>query len=228
MYICEKCRSENEGDADYCDQCGAPLYKGPGTGDEDDAVRCDCGGAIKETTKGQGVCDSCGARYVDSDYDPAAGNVAPEPGAKETPGQELARRIKEKLASGMPLDPAIEVSCEEFFSGTEDKPESEPCPLCGKENVKGAAMCAGCRILFRGKSVECPRCGEQASGDRCSCGAILTLKKLLEYMEPEVLYVCPKCHQPFEKTIVDCPDCGERVLHADRLKKHASAGSDEA
>jgi DNA-directed RNA polymerase subunit RPC12/RpoP len=222
MYICGKCRSENESDADFCDQCGAPLYKGPGSDGEDDDVRCDCGGAIKETTKGQGVCSQCGARYVDSDYDPAAENGGTEPTGKESPGQELARRIKEKLAGGMPLDPAVELSCEEFFAGTDSAaPGGEPCPLCGKENVKGAAMCAGCRILFRGKSIECPRCGAATSGDRCGCGAILTLKKLLEYMEPEVLHVCPKCHQLFEKPVLTCADCGERVLPADRLRKYA-------
>jgi len=61
------------------------------------------------------------------------------------------------------------------------------------------------------------------SGDKCECGAIMTLPKLLEYVEPSVKFVCSRCKAPYAVFQTKCPDCGGGLLSADRLKAFAAA-----
>jgi len=61
------------------------------------------------------------------------------------------------------------------------------------------------------------------TGDKCECGAILTLPKLLQYVEPSVRFVCSRCKAPYSKVQEKCPDCGAGLISADRLKAFAAA-----
>jgi predicted amidophosphoribosyltransferase len=103
--------------------------------------------------------------------------------------------------------------------------ETASCPLCGEGNPAGAPQCGGCGLAFekpRGGRT-CPKCEAESSEDQCSCGAILTLAKLLEYVDPSVRVVCSVCKQPFTVERGECSDCGGETLPADALKKLAAS-----
>jgi DNA-directed RNA polymerase subunit RPC12/RpoP len=235
MIACSKCGRENDDDASFCDQCGAALERvaqeseaAEAASSNDEEGDCpDCGGRVEEVEEGKGVCVRCGAELIAKE-----GEAAPA-AVELSPGQKLSRIIKLKLAAGMPIDFAIDSGCEEFLAdpanpqGADAQPakaELVACPVCGQENEKSAARCGGCGIVFkaRGITVECPRCMTPSSDGKCSCGAFLTLPKLLEVVDPSVMYVCPRCRQLFNAVTVNCTDCGAAVLLADRLKKHAA------
>jgi hypothetical protein len=231
MIVCSKCYDENDDDARFCEQCGLALDRNP-EGVEPAAVESccpDCGGKVKNIREGEGVCTQCGAELVE-DKDGARDEPPPE----LTPSRKLSRLIQEKLRTGLPLGLAIEAACDELIPGPSDvkrpeapspKIENEECPVCGASNDKAAAKCSGCGILFSKSSAEpipCPRCSMPCSGERCSCGAFLTLPKLLEYVDSTVLYVCPRCKQLFNAVTVKCSDCDAGVILAARLKRYAS------
>ena len=220
MRICPGCQSENDDEAKFCDQCASDLEQ-----KAEESFCPDCGGKIEKVDEGKGACMQCGAQFIEKEAE-ASG----EPAAELAPGGELSRLIRAKLRAGAPLEYAVDASCAEFLAALPAKAaepvkaESAACPVCGKENGKNASQCAGCGILFRvtGKLVMCPRCSTAASGDKCSCGAFLTLSKLIEYVEPSVSYVCPRCKQLFSGVATKCSDCGAEVVRAERLKKYAS------
>ena len=133
----------------------------------------------------------------------------------------------------MPLDQAVSESCEEVLGHL--PPESAapaegaaaaasvPCPLCGRENAGEAERCAGCGLWFEKRHApgECPACGRTASGDKCPCGALLTLPALLKLVEPSVRFVCAKCKAPYVASAPSCPDCGGSMVSAERLQAFA-------
>jgi len=100
--------------------------------------------------------------------------------------------------------------------------DGEPCPLCGARTDAGAAQCAACGLWLREtrSAKPCPRCDRAVSGGKCECGAILTLARLMDYVEPSVRFVCRRCKQPYAVFQAKCPDCGGGLLSADRLKAY--------
>ncbi|MDE2313427.1 MAG: zinc ribbon domain-containing protein [Elusimicrobia bacterium] len=83
MRACLRCRSENDDDSGFCDQCGAklpPRNSAPGP-EEAPAEDCcpDCGGEVRQTSGTEGVCAQCGAKLrIEDDGEPDAAQV-PEP-----------------------------------------------------------------------------------------------------------------------------------------------------
>ncbi|MBI5622462.1 MAG: hypothetical protein HY924_01650 [Elusimicrobia bacterium] len=105
------------------------------------------------------------------------------------------------------------------------EPERTPCPVCETLNRESAACCKGCGIVL-GKlprRVTCPRCQAESSDEKCDCGAVLTLSKLLEYVDDSVKVVCPVCKGIFATNRDTCSDCGAALRPADSLKSYAAA-----
>ena len=104
--------------------------------------------------------------------------------------------------------------------------EKTPCPVCGVGNGPAASECAGCRIGFKASREPrtCPKCSAETDEDKCDCGAVLTLAKLLEYVDASVRVVCSVCKQPFTVDRPECSDCGARTLPAAALKALALRG----
>jgi hypothetical protein len=50
----------------------------------------------------------------------------------------------------------------------------------------------------------------------------MTLSKLVGFVEPSVLHVCPRCKQLLTVDTKECPTCACDVISADRLKAYAS------
>ena len=50
----------------------------------------------------------------------------------------------------------------------------------------------------------------------------MTLSKLVGYLEPSVLQVCPRCKQLVTDDRKECPTCACDLIPADRLKAYAS------
>lgn len=229
-FICPACKAENDEDAAYCDQCGQHLVEAP----EADATDGDCpacGGVVESRGDGKGVCAGCGLELVETPDEPEI----------KTDGETVKRltdRIVRRVASGTPLQQAIAESCQEVLrpmesAGAEtpilsDAEDALACPLCGAENRVGDGQCSGCGLWLReSRSPQpCPRCERPVRGGKCECGAILTLAKLLQYVESSVRFVCSRCKQPYAVSQPKCPDCGGGFVSAERLKAYAKdAGS---
>ncbi len=204
MIICSKCCGENKDDADYCNQCSNPLDKEAETIEDSRAVV-------------EGKDDSLHAAETST----------------QLSSRKLSQLIQGKLRAGIPLELAVDASCGEFlteFSNIQNarfqpkKSETWECPVCGNENDLAAIQCDGCGIVFKdtGKTISCPRCSTPCREGKCSCGAFLTLAELVEYVDPSVLYVCPRCKQLFNAVMVKCADCDAELLQATRLKQYAS------
>ena len=224
--ICPACKAENEADAAYCDQCGQPL-SAPAGAEDGAAGGCPaCGGVVEDQGGGKGVCGSCGLELSEEPGE------APPARADAGAVERLTASILKKTGSGVPLEKAVAEACRETFSApaAAEAPEpSEPgepqeCPLCGAECPDEAARCGGCGIWFHGFRTPqpCPRCDRKVSGEKCECGAILTLPKLLRYVEPSVRFVCSRCKAPYAVFQAKCPDCGGGLISADRLKAFAA------
>lgn len=154
-----------------------------------------CGGAVREVPVLAAVCGDCGL---------ALGEGGPE-----------AAGAHEAAPSG-PAEP--------------EAPESgpaTPCPVCGTGNPARAAQCAGCQIAFTKSRnrLECPKCSAETDEEKCGCGAVLTLPKLLGYVDASVRVVCPLCKQLFTRERSECSDCGGPTRPADALKALAAARS---
>lgn len=102
--------------------------------------------------------------------------------------------------------------------------EKSPCPVCETPNAVGAARCAACGIAFKKltRPVACPQCSAESMDDKCGCGAVLTLEKLLEYVDDSIRVVCPVCKQLFSAKKDLCSDCGAALRSAGSLKKYAA------
>jgi predicted amidophosphoribosyltransferase len=224
---CAECGAPVDGDADFCDQCGHPLHPVP------EAAGCpECGGKVEETGDGKGVCTECGEELMEKPADD------PEPAEVESAQETatlppdvsriLSQLIKDKIRAGVPLDLAVDASCRECLGTppTDETPaeRQEPCPVCATKNAEDADLCAGCGLAFEAlnKDISCPRCALPCSGDTCACGAILTLPKLIEFLEPSVQQICPRCKQLFTGKATECAVCGADLLPAERLKAYAA------
>lgn len=97
-----------------------------------------------------------------------------------------------------------------------------PCPVCAAEYPVGSGLCGSCGIRFGRGTAPCARCGEETDEDKCACGAIQTLQKLLGFVDPTVRVVCVSCKQLFTVARAECSDCGGRTLPADDLKARAA------
>ena len=229
--ICPACKAENEDDSSYCDQCGQPLAA-PETAPADDGDACPaCGGVVESQGGGKGVCASCGLELFEAEEASSA------PTADEATVARLTAAILRGTSSGLPLERAVADGCREVFSATPPpspspeampaKPAAKPlnCPLCGAEGPADAQKCGACGLWFgepRGAHA-CPRCEREVQGGKCECGAILTLPKLLEYIEPAVRFVCSRCKAPYAVAQPKCPDCGGGLISADRIKAFAAS-----
>ena len=227
--VCPACKAENEDDAAFCDQCGQPLTETPAAAEGAEGDCPACGGVVESRGDGKGVCAGCGLELVETPEEPPA--VKAEEGTVE----RLTAAILNRTIAGMPLERAVAEACSQIFQAPEAEKKAdaapkneikpETCPLCGAENPGGAVKCAGCGIIFREtrSAQACPRCEREVRGGKCECGAILTLRKLLEYVEPSVRFVCGRCKQPYAVFQPKCPDCGGGLLSADRLKAYAKS-----
>ena len=222
---CPACKAENDAEAVYCDQCGQHLSAPAGAEEGVEGGCPACGGVVEDRGGSKGVCRSCGLELHET-----AGEA---PQAKSAAVERLTAAILQKTGSGVPLEKAVAEGCREVFSApAAAEPEAaapepgktHPCPLCGAECSEEAPRCVGCGIWFHGFRTPqpCPRCERLVSGDKCECGAILTLPKLLQYVEPSVRFVCTRCKAPYTIFQAKCPDCGGGLLSADRIKAFAA------
>jgi predicted amidophosphoribosyltransferase len=218
--ICPACKAENDEEASYCDQCGQHLSAPAGSGEAADDCPA-CGGVVEDRDGDKGVCRDCGLELHEA-----------EPKADEGAIEWLTAAVLQKVAFGVPLERAVPEACREIFSPPAAAPEAaareagetHPCPLCGAECSEEAPRCVGCGIWFHGFRTPqpCPRCERMVSGDSCECGAIMTLPKLLQYIEAAVRFICSRCKAPYAIFQGKCPDCGGGLLSADRIKAFAA------
>jgi len=241
---CPACGADNDPDAAFCDQCGLSMSQEP------EAPGCpECGGKVEEIEGGRGVCTRCGVELAQNsspepeqkpEEPPRKESVEPKSVGAVAPiapelSQRLSRMILEKVDAGMALEPAVETSCRECLGvAAEAAPKEEEkltaCPVCGKGNSPEAPLCAECGISFRPAwdTIVCPRCTKPCSSDTCSCGAIMTLSKLLSYVDDSVLKVCPRCKNLLTKPAKECPTCACDVLPAERLKAYAAEHQEQS
>lgn len=221
--VCPACKSENREEAAYCDQCGQHLLP-PQPGEEGDGDCPACGGKVVSQGDGKGVCHGCGLELVETPEEPAA------PKADAGAVERLTALILEKTRAGLPVESAVAEGCREVFEAPAlpaAAPEGAPlpCPLCGAENPESAESCASCGLWFHElrRPAPCPRCERMVTGrGKCECGAIVTLPKLLEFVERSVRWVCSRCKAPYAQPQPKCPDCGGGLLSADRIKAFAA------
>ncbi|HBL19234.1 MAG: hypothetical protein A2X36_03050 [Elusimicrobia bacterium GWA2_69_24] len=194
MIRCQRCSSDNDDEARYCDQCGAALAgAAPGKFLPDPCPAC--GGKLAEVPSTAAACRECGLRLADGAALPAEGSAhAEEPAPSD-------REVAPSPADGPKL----------------------PCPVCALENPQDAARCGDCGIVFKKRPglLVCPRCSAECSDDKCGCGAILTLARLVEYVDESVQSVCPVCKSLFSVRRDACSDCGSELEPAADLKAYA-------
>jgi len=226
--ICPACKSDNESDAAYCDQCGQPLKSREGAPDAAaESGGCPaCGGEVEDLGDGSGRCRACGLEL----------SAAPEAEHDETSGTlaaALTAAILAKVRLGIPIDQAVSESCLKVLrsAGVDAERTAPPpaaaaaplgraCPVCGADCPAGVERCPDCQVWFsaRHRSGPCPSCGETADGDKCACGAALTVPAIAATLEPTVKFLCSTCKQPFVSRPEQCPDCGGAMISADRLR----------
>ncbi|MFA5137919.1 MAG: zinc ribbon domain-containing protein [Elusimicrobiota bacterium] len=186
-----------------CPKCSAE--------NDDEALFCDqCGTAISPDALGGALDQPC----------PACGGEVRETQSVLAVCQACGLNLGEHPASG--CQECAPAAAEHGPAPAPEEVEKWPCPVCAMENPQGAAQCSDCGIVFK-KSPRlrpCPRCSAEVSGDTCNCGAILTLDKLMEYVDPSVQSVCSVCKQLYSVKKDSCPDCGGELEPAEDLKNH--------
>jgi len=228
--VCPACKAENDDEAAFCDQCGQNLNP------RDDASAPEggcpaCGGVVENRGGGLGVCKGCGLELHE-----AEGEAPARPSFDAAAAARLTAAILRATSAGAPLEKAVAEACREVLGADPAEAgapagagaggeELEPCPVCAAECGPNAPRCPGCGIWFsRPRSAQpCPRCERETDADACECGAILTLPKLLKYVEPRVRAICSRCKAPYAVAHEKCPDCGAGMISADRLKAFAAA-----
>lgn len=227
--VCPACKAENDEDAAYCDQCGQHLNPTAAGSDTPEGGCPACGGVVENRGGGLGVCKGCGLELHE-----AEGEAPPRPSFDAAAAARLTAAILRATGAGAPLEKAVADACREVLGAAPAAPGEpaeggagglEPCPLCGAGCAGDAPRCPGCGIWFaRPRAPQpCPRCERETAGDACECGAILTLPKLLQYLEPRVRAVCSRCKAPYAAAHPKCPDCGAGTIPAERLKAFAAA-----
>lgn len=197
MIPCPKCARENDDKALYCDQCRTPVAAESQGAVLDEACPA-CGGTVREVPSVAAECSDCGL---------ALGAGGPEEGHGHHPAPAKAA----PKAAVVPDAPAP------------DDGEKSPCPVCGTENGARAEVCSGCGLAFASGARNCPKCSAETDEDKCECGAVLALERLLEYVDGSVKVVCSTCKQIFTIDRAACSDCGGQTRPADALKKLAAA-----
>ncbi|MFA6316871.1 MAG: zinc ribbon domain-containing protein [Elusimicrobiota bacterium] len=194
MIPCPKCSAENDDQARCCDQCGSRLSEEGGPLLEMPCPACD--GDVREVLVPMAVCQECGL-HLSADGSPAPSSPCRE-AAAEAPAETAAT--------------------------AEPAEEERPCPVCETPNRGSAEACTTCGLVFGRIThpVTCPRCQAACGDDKCDCGAVLTLSKLLEYVDPSIKVVCPSCKGLFSKKMDVCPDCGAALRSAESLRSFAS------
>lgn len=195
MIPCPKCARENDDKALYCDQCRTPVSP-EAAGAVLEAPCPACGGAMREVPSTAAACGDCGLTLGEG------GPAGQEGGHPE----------------GEPSGPAE--------TQAHDGGEKSPCPVCAVENPAGATQCGGCKLAFKKprRPLACPKCSEESMDDKCPCGAVLTLSKLLGYVDGSVRVVCSVCKQLFTVDRDECSDCGGATRPADALRELAASG----
>lgn len=174
-------------------------------------------------------CDQCGQRLAapepaaaeDPDACPACGGRVEDQGDGRFVCADCGIEMKETdapaVADAPPGSPAAAAASSKTL----------PCPLCGEAVSEDAERCPACGLWYDAprQPQPCPRCGQPAGPDSCACGAILTLDKLVEFLDPSVRFVCKRCKSPYARlpdgASTKCPDCGGELTSADRLKSYA-------
>ena len=231
--VCPACKAENDEEAAYCDQCGQHLDPADAREAGPEGGCPACGGIVENRGGGLGVCKSCGLELHE-----AEGEGPTRPSFDAAAAARLTAAILRGTTAGMPLEKAVGEACREVLGsapassrepsgGGAETDELQPCPLCGAECAEDAPRCPGCGIWFHRLRAPqpCPRCEREADGDACECGAILTLPKLIQYLEPRVRSSCSRCKAPYAVAHAKCPDCGAGMIGADRLKAFAASGN---
>lgn len=205
MIPCPKCPRQNADEALYCDQCRtavSPTVQGETLPDPCPA----CGGGVREVPTTMAVCGDCGISLGEGGPDGAAPHGGGPAGGDShgAPADHDGRGAEASAEAG----------------------PASPCPVCGTENPARADACSECRIAFGEgrRTLECPKCSERTDEEKCGCGAVLTLTKLLGYVDPSVKVVCTLCKQLYTLDRPACADCGSDTRPADALKARASAG----
>lgn len=196
MLPCPKCPRENDDKALYCDQCRtavSPEVQGSVLKDPCQA----CGGTVREVPSVMAACGDCGI---------VLGEATHGAGGQQAQGPSGPSDSSEEPASG----------------GAGAK---TPCPVCGEGNAVGALECGRCFIGLKASREPraCPKCSAETAEEKCDCGAVLTLAKLLSYVDASVKVVCSVCKQPFTVDRRECSDCGAQTLPADALKALAAS-----
>ena len=222
--ICPACKTENDADAAYCDQCGQHLTVAEKTDDAEQAGCPACGGIVQDRGDGNGVCGECGLELAETPTELAPDGVV----------EKLTAAVLRRANAGIPIQQAVVEACQEIYAPHSEETASavtatetaHPCPLCGAECPESAARCGGCGLWFhQPRAAEsCPRCERPASpSGKCDCGAVLTLPKLLKYIEPSVRFICKQCKQPYTILHPKCPDCDGGLISAERIKAYAKS-----
>lgn len=202
MIPCPKCSRENDDKALYCDQCRTPVAPESQGAVLDEACPA-CGGEVREVPSTAAECSDCGL---------ALGAGGPEEGHAGSEHDHGAPAKAGQKPAVVPAAPAPEDD------------EKTACPVCGTENGARSGGCSGCGLRFDSRGAHaCPKCEAEATGDKCECGAVLTLARLLEYVDGSVKVVCSTCKQIFTIDRAACSDCGGETRPADALKKLAAA-----
>ncbi|MBI5595599.1 MAG: zinc ribbon domain-containing protein [Elusimicrobia bacterium] len=198
MTPCPKCMRQNAEDALYCDQCRTAVSPQAGGSEHEDPCPA-CGGTVREVPSVLAVCADCGIALGEGG-----------------PGGQDCRLPQPEAAAPAP----------HAQDAAEEDGEKSPCPVCGTGNVETALQCGGCRIAFDKPRLPlaCPKCEAETMDEKCACGAILTLPRLLGYVDASVKVVCSVCKQLFTVARDSCSDCGGETRPVDGLREHAASG----
>jgi hypothetical protein len=143
---CPQCRSMNDGDAAYCDQCGTAVRPtGQSTAEENETQRCGCGNWNADDAK---FCDQCGTNIA-SDLDADNGGtgngstVAQDAGWYSQQNPDAEQRASADL--GLTGDPEVGFSdSAPEYDPSQHGPGSPTCPDCGSANGLDAKFCDQC------------------------------------------------------------------------------------
>lgn len=79
MIKCPKCGTQNEDDANFCEECALRLSLAEKDSGDEGGGCPDCGGRVEERPGGEGVCTECGAKLLLQDDSGGVGSAEPAP-----------------------------------------------------------------------------------------------------------------------------------------------------
>ena len=138
---CPQCRSMNDRDASFCDQCGTRIQPtGPSNAEESETQFCPCGNWNAADAK---FCDACGELLASDQDADNGGAMASGDGywARQNPDSE--QRASADL--GLTGDPEIGFSdSAPEYDPSQHGPGSPTCAGCGAANSTDARFCDQC------------------------------------------------------------------------------------